>query len=279
MSSVKVRNMIVGEGMPKICAPIAEMTKERIIESAEQIKTMPVDLVEWRADWYKDVMTDEKRPDTEKVVEVLKDLRETLGEIPLLVTLRTAGEGGERTVGAEAYVAFYQNVISSGYADLIDVELYAGAGDMDDMSKAKQPGQNETTLFDAVRVILEYAHTHDVKVIVSNHDFDKTPTKEEIIIRLRKMQELGADIAKIAVMPGNKKDVLTLLAATEEMNCHYRETPVAAIAMGKEGVLSRLCGEVFGSAITFGTAGRISAPGQIDVRNLKEILENLHKNL
>ena len=54
-------------------------------------------------------------------------------------------------------------------------------------------------------------------MVVSNHDFEKTPSKEEIVARLQKMQELGADLPKIAVMPQCKKDVLTLLAATEEM--------------------------------------------------------------
>ena len=66
------------------------------------------------------------------------------------------------------------------------------------------------------------------------------------------MQELGADIPKIAVMPQNKQDVLTLLAATEEMNRNHADRPIITMSMAGTGVVSRLCGEVFGSALTFG---------------------------
>lgn len=59
-------------------------------------------------------------------------------------------------------------------------------------------------------------HACGAKVIGSNHDFDKTPAKSDIVFRLRKMQDMEADIPKIAVMPKSRKDVLTLLAATEE---------------------------------------------------------------
>ena len=52
---------------------------------------------------------------------------------------------------------------------------------------------------------------------MSNHDFHKTPEAEEIIARLRKMQSFDADIPKIALMPQSTSDVLTLLAATLEM--------------------------------------------------------------
>ena len=115
--------------------------------------------------------------------------------------------------------------------------------------------------------------------MVSNHDFHKTPEKEEIVSRLRMMIERGADIAKIAVMPQNKKDVLTLLAATEEMYTKYADRPIITMSMAGTGVISRLCGEVFGSALTFGAAGKASAPGQMEVEDLKTVLSLLHKSL
>lgn len=45
------------------------------------------------------------------------------------------------------------------------------------------------------------------------------------------MQELDADIPKIAVMPQNKKDVLTLLSATEEMASEYADRPIITMSM------------------------------------------------
>ena len=97
--------------------------------------------------------------------------------------------------------------------------------------------------------------------------------------RLRKMQELGADIPKIAVMPQNKRDVLTLLLATEEMTREYADRPIITMSMAGTGVISRLCGEVFGSALTFGAAKKASAPGQMEVHDLETVLGLLHKSL
>ena len=130
-----------------------------------------------------------------------------------------------------------------------------------------------------VKEIIEAAHACGVKVVASNHDFDKTPDKDDIVGRLRKMQDLGADIPKIAVMPQSKLDVLTLLSATEEMNRLYADRPIITMSMAGTGVISRLCGEVFGSALTFGAAGKASAPGQMGVNDLNTVLNLLHKSL
>ena len=92
------------------------------------------------------------------------------------------------------------------------------------------------------------------------------------------MQELGADIPKIAVMPGSSADVLTLIAATQEMAAQYADRPIITMSMSGTGLISRLCGEVFGSACTFGAVGRTSAPGQIGVEELDTVLKLIHNN-
>ena len=103
--------------------------------------------------------------------------------------------------------------------------------------------------------------------------------KEEIIERLIKMQEADADIAKIAVMPESKKDVLTLLSATEEMVSQYADRPIVTMSMKGTGAISRISGEIFGSAITFGSLEKASAPGQVELSQLKTVLEIIHKNI
>ena len=81
------------------------------------------------------------------------------------------------------------------------------------------------------------------------------------------------------VMPQNKRDVLTLLAATEEMVTDYADRPVITMSMAGTGVISRLCGEVFGSSMTFGAAKKASAPGQMGVEDLSTVLGLLHKSM
>ena len=120
MKTVKVRNTVIGEGTPKICVPIVGVTKEEIIDEAKTFDRIPVDVVEWRVDWFEHVF------EFDKVLEVLKALREVLGEIPLLMTFRTAKEGGEKAIDNETYVELNQRAARSGYVDLIDVEAFTG---------------------------------------------------------------------------------------------------------------------------------------------------------
>ncbi len=128
---------------------------------------------------------------------------------------------------------------------------------------------------DIAFMLISLAHEFGIKTIASSHDFSQTPKKEQIIMTLCKMQELEADIPKMAVMPQRERDVLVLLDATLSMKELHAQTPVITMAMGRNGVVSRLSGEVFGSAVTFGTAGAQSAPGQIDAEELRKILELL----
>ena len=253
MNTVKVRDIEIGAGAPKIIVPIVGKTKDEIITEAKTFDSIPVDVVEWRADWFEGVF------DFAQVKDVLTDLREVLGNIPILMTFRTSKEGGEKAIDDDAYAELNLNAAKSGLVDLIDVEIFTGDA--------------------VVREIIDGAHAAGVKVVASNHDFHKTPAKSDIIYRLRKMQDMGADIPKIAVMPQNKRDVLTLLAATEEMVTDYADRPVITMSMAGTGVISRLCGEVFGSSMTFGAAGKASAPGQMGVNDLNTVLGLLHNAL
>ena len=253
VNPVLVRNIEIGSGMPKVCVPIVEETREDILSTAKAICSTKADLVEWRADWYEDVSA------FSEVIKTADMLRSILGETPLLFTFRSAREGGEKELSLESYAALLESVAKTGFVDLIDVEVFSGD--------------------DAVKNIIQTAHAHGVKVIASNHDFEGTPAREELVARLCKMQDLGADILKIAVMPQTRSDVLTLLSVTEEMSSRHTSRPVITMSMGRTGALSRLCGEVFGSAVTFASFGKVSAPGQIAIEDLKAGLRLLHKYL
>ena len=97
MNTVKIRDIEIGTGAPKIIVPIVGVTKEDIIEEAKTFDSIPIDVVEWRVDWFEGVF------DFAKVEDVLKNLREILGNIPLLMTFRTSKEGGEKAIEPEAY--------------------------------------------------------------------------------------------------------------------------------------------------------------------------------
>ena len=252
MNRVRVRKTVIGEGKPKIIVPIVAKTEEEIEEQIQKILLQKADMLEWRGDWFDGIF------DWERVKDILYRLRELAREIPVLFTFRTAEEGGEKEVSREIYRELNINIAKTQFVDMIDVEGFT---------------------FEKGDRLIKELKEQGMKVIVSSHDFKRTASKDELIKRLCKMQEMGGDIVKMAVMPQSAKDVLELLAATEEMNRLYAKQPVVTMSMSGQGVVSRLVGELVGSALTFGAAGKISAPGQIDVGDLDFILTTLHNQL
>jgi 3-dehydroquinate dehydratase-1 len=251
--TVTVRGITIGEGSPKICVPLVGETRTQLTEEAAFLKTLDLDLVEWRVDFFEHV------EDLKEVKTTLNEIRTILAEIPLIFTFRSLKEGGNKEICTAYYIELNKVMAETGQVDMIDVELF-----------------NEEKI---VKTLVEAAHSNDVFVIISNHDFEKTPAKEEIISRLLKAQELGGDLPKIAVMPTSTTDVLTLLEATNMMNEQFANRPIITMSMAARGVISRLAGELFGSAITFGAAKKASAPGQIAVTELRNVLNLLHSNL
>lgn len=250
MQTITVRGVTLGTGRPKIIVPIVGRTQEEILAQAAAVSA-PADLVEWRVDWFDGCF------DPSALLGCLRALRAVLGELPLLVTFRTAKEGGAREITPAAYAALCKAVAASGDADLLDVEAFSGDA--------------------LVTGVISAAHAGGVFVVASNHDFQKTPPREELLARLEKMQDLGADLPKLAVMPQSPADVLTLLSATEEFVRCRADRPVITMSMGGLGVISRVAGQTFGSAATFGCAGQSSAPGQLELHQLDRLLAALEQ--
>lgn len=249
---VDVRNVKIGSGVPRIAVSIMGKDDSELCEEIKKLDDVKFDIVEWRVDFYKDI------ENIECVKNVLHHIRKSLVNIPVIFTFRSKKEGGNKEISKEYYVELISEIVKSKEIDLVDVELFTGD--------------------ELVKNIIDLSHENEVKVIVSNHDFSKTPSKEEITQRLKKMISLGADLPKIAVMPKDMNDVLILLSATTEIKERYKDNPIITMSMGKMGMISRVAGEFFGSSLTFGAVQEASAPGQIQCDDLEIILNLLHKS-
>lgn len=251
MKPLKIKNLVIGDGIPKICVPIVASSKEELLRELSQYKNRTeFDLIEWRGDYLPEAAN------IEFMINLAKEIRNTLPEFPLLFTFRTRKEGGEQEISFPDYVRLNLSLAQSQVVDFIDLELFSTLD------------TNELTSF------VNQLHSTGVKIIISNHDFTKTLDEETILSRLSAMEQLGADIAKIALMPQTAGDVITLLSATVKAQ-ETLTVPVITMSMGKLGVISRISGGTFGSAITFGSLAKSSAPGQITVDKLKDILITL----
>jgi 3-dehydroquinate dehydratase I len=248
---LRLGRVVLGSGRPAICVPLVQQTVDELRAAVLQLPADDFDLVEIRIDHFADV------DDHQAVLSALEAVRHSLAPgIPILFTFRSRPEGGARDIDLADYEALLALAAKSGLVDAIDVEMFTELGGLER--------------------IVNGAHAQGCAVIMSSHDFEKTPQHHQIIARLSLQQDLGADVVKLAAMPTNAADVLTLLSATEEFVRTLATRPVITMAMGPLGVVTRLAGETFGSCLTFGSVGEASAPGQVGATELRRALELVH---
>lgn len=233
----------------KTIVPITAKTKEQALAQAQVIaNTADADLAEFRIDLLSFAS------DTKQVIALGHELKKILGNKPLIATIRTKNEGGQLEISDADYGKTYQAYLKNPFMDWLDVEMFRDQK--------------------LVSEIVQKAHQKKVLVVMSNHDFQKTPSQDEIEKRLLKQDQMGADVLKIAVMPKSKQDVFTLMNATLKVS-QQTTKPLLTMSMGQLGTISRVATANMGGSYSFGMIGQASAPGQIDVTKLKQILQTV----
>ena len=119
MSTVKIRNILLGEGVPKIAVPNVGSTEEEILTSTKEIAAAKPDLMEWRIDYYAAGIED-----TAQLIDTGRKIRELIGELPLLITLRTKSEGGVCQLEENRYLDLVDQIIVNRLGDAVDIELF-----------------------------------------------------------------------------------------------------------------------------------------------------------
>jgi len=173
------------------------------------------------------------------VLEAVKKV----GRVPIIATVRWEAEGGEFK-GTEGE-RLEQLIRASAFADYIDVELRCGLlGKLSEM--VERP------------------------IIASYHNFSRTPTPEEMRSIMEEMRKRGAEIAKIAATPLRMQDNLEILQLLLEA-----DMPLCAIAMGRLGRHLRVVAPLYGSVLTYGYVSHPTAPGQMNISQLRQALDLL----
>ncbi len=240
---VTVRNTVIGGPRPLVCLPLVAPDLFALLGQARELVPLQPDLLEWRIDAFAKVT------EIKACQDALQDLRRVIGEMVLILTCRIDREGGFQAIPEEKRLALITRLMASGELDLVDVELCNGPEFLADVRAA--------------------AAASGCRLILSYHNFQETPDEAFIIAKLLEGQTAGADIAKLAVMPKNYGDVLTLLSATNKARNGAVTIPIVTMAMGTEGVITRLAGGLFGSDITFAIGSEASAPGQVPIGDLR----------
>lgn len=250
--SFQIKGITIGEGRPVVCVPVVAASPEDVIAKIKGLTEKKVQMLEWRVDYFS------KARDPEAVRDILEAVKPFMTETIFLFTFRTEQQGGNMRLEERRILQLNEIAAKSGCVDMIDLEFFEATRPEKEISRFQRMG---------------------VRIIASHHDFHSTPDERILHMLLEQMKHGGADVAKLAVMPNNADDVLRLLKVTYDTKKKYPTLPVVTMSMGGVGVISRLSGEIFGSCITFGADGEVSAPGQMQMETLTGILDALHASI
>ena len=235
-----------------ICVPIVGPTVEDILSQVQEAVQAKVDLIELRADmWMKGSHLHEEEY-IPTIVNLVEDLHYRYKKMSILFTWRTLAEGGETLLSNENYCNLLQAIVNQNVVDAVDVELFAYT--------------------DTIGQIIKQAHYQNIQTVMSYHNFQSTPKLEILHGYAERMISAGASVIKFALMPTTSDDVISVLQFTKELTQRYPQLPRITMSMGQLGQMTRTCGNVFGNCLTFGTLGQASAPGQVDVNLLQQLL-------
>ena len=248
----EIKGLQIGEGRPVICVPVIETEAERIVAKFRELTGKQVQMIEWRADCFADA----GEPD--RVRAVLTEICPLVRETAVLFTFRTKKQGGNGRLPEKQILYLNEIAAKSGAVDIIDLEFFEASRPEKEIRRFQRMG---------------------VRVIASHHDFQGTPDDRILHMLMDQMQQGGADVAKLAVMPRSRDDVIRLLKVTSDTKQKYPSLPVVTMSMGGMGVISRIAGEAFGSCITFGADGAGSAPGQMQAERLADVLDAVRESM
>jgi 3-dehydroquinate dehydratase-1 len=119
--------------------------------------------------------------------------------------------------------------------------------------------------------IVASARSRGCRVIVSFHDYEKTPGKAVLDGLVSACFEAGADIAKIACLVRSPRDSARLLSLLDT------DKDVVVAGMGEHGRVTRIVAPLLGSPFTYASLSRAkeTADGQIDIATLSELMKKI----
>ena len=249
---IAARGRGLGGRTPLVCIPLVGKDHDAIMAEARNVPAIAPDVIELRIDWWDFI------EDAEKSAAMVREVRKAVGDTPIILTCRGDWEGGYKKVSDEAKFAVYAAAIREELVDFVDMELKYGQAKIGEV-KAQTAGKK-------------------VSLIVSFHNFQQTPSQEEMFSIMERELQAGADVAKLAAMPQKEEDVLAVLAATLAVRRKYPDQPVISMSMGPLGAVTRIVGGLFGSDLTFAVGSQASAPGQIPVAELRKCFEVVHQS-
>jgi 3-dehydroquinate dehydratase-1 len=163
---------------------------------------------------------------------------------PLIITARHPLEGGANRLRTNERRALLLRFLP--YAAYVDIELRFLRG---------------------FRPVLEAARSKQIPVIISFHDFQKTPSRNQLRAKERAALAAGAGIFKVASRTDSAAQLARLLAF---FTGKQHALPVSAMGIGKLGRTSRIALARSGSVLNYAHLGKARIAGQLDLLSLRK---------
>lgn len=245
-----VKNVVLGGAVPLVCVPLVGKNRAEVLAEVENLSRVAPDIIELRVDAWEEI------ENADASLSLLAEVRRLVA-LPVILTCRGHWEGGVKEVSEGAKDALYAGAVTQRLVDFVDKELSYGPAKLAELKGLAAP--------------------NGVSLIVSYHDFQKTPSMPFIYAQLARQIACGADVAKVALMPQSEEDVLKVFEATLATRRDFPDTPLITMSMGRLGQISRIAGGLYGSDLTFAVGSAASAPGQIPVREMRGSFELIYR--
>ena len=222
---------------PRICVSVSSTSPKELCRKAQRAEALSADLVEVRLD---------ELSNHQEISTVAKSV-----EIPVVATNRPVSQRGSFAGPESERLSLLMDAVEGGAAYL-DIE-------------------SSTSQLDQV---IETFRKTGAKIILSHHDYSRTPRISELKSTLTKLQKNNSDLCKIVTTARSLEDNLTILSL---LKTNRRNNPLISFAMGKPGVWSRILSPFYGADFTYASLkrGLETAPGQPGISELRRIYETV----
>jgi 3-dehydroquinate dehydratase-1 len=203
-----------------------------------EAKNKGLDIAELRLDHYSSLNS----------ADVISEINK-FSNFHTIATIRLENEGGKWNQSEEQRLRLFRDIIP--HVDAVDIELHAES---------------------ILPLVIQEAHNKNKLALVSYHNFIETPSLSFLQSIVNDAWSKHADLIKVAV----QIDSLDSLQVLAELTLSNKDKRLITIAMGSEGLISRVFFPALGSRITFAYIGTPTAPGQLKFEDLFQLLREFY---
>ena len=233
------------------CFMLKERTKNDILEAARNVARYNPEMVEWRVDYC--LPMDDSKFTENYWKDALKEIKEILPDVPMLMTFRVKKEGGKTWYPDELRLKMACALVSTGLVEYCDCEI-----------------DNDLNYINTLK---DACVTSNTKFVVSQHKWTETPSNEEIAATFRECVEKGADLPKFYLMATNYDDAVRTSVVTKKLREEELDMPIIICAMGDTGLITRTLGGCMGADFEFIDVTGIKGGEEEDVRYVDQLAE------